>query len=190
MIGVPEAHELARARITPDLYQHSCRVAELAATLAARWGADADSARVAGLLHDLCREMTAEEALAAARIHSMKVGELERRFPVQLLHGPLAARELADGGVPSAVLSAIAGHTLGRRGMTTLEKCVYVADSCEPGRKHAGAAQVREHAERSLDDGVRAAVTATLRYLLERGWPLAGAIVDLYNESHGDEQRL
>jgi len=184
VIGVREADALARDRLSPGLYEHSCRVADLAAALAARWGADVDAARSAGLLHDLCRELTAEEALAAARIHSLEVDEHERRFPVQLLHARLAARELADLGVAADVVTAVAAHTVGRSGMTALEKCLYVADACEPGRRHAGAAEVRQRAELSLDDGVRAAVSGTLCHLLERGWPLAAATVDLYNECH------
>ena len=187
MIAVAEAEALAAARLSQELFEHSCRVAEMAAALAARWGADGDSARVAGLLHDLCRELSAEEALAAARIQSLNIGDLELRFPVQLLHGPLAAGELVEFGVSAEVLHAIAIHTVGRGGMTTLEKCLYVADASEPGRGHREAAEVRRHAEKSLDDAVCAAVTATLGFLIARGWPLAAATVDLYNECHADE---
>ena len=58
-------HDLER-RLRPNRRDHSRSVADYAAFLAARNGIDPLRARVAGLAHDLCREMTLAEQRSLA----------------------------------------------------------------------------------------------------------------------------
>ena len=53
--------------------------------------------------------------------------------------------------------------------MTTLEKCLYLADFCEPGREFDGLREVRELALTSLDEAVAAAARVSLLDLIGRG---------------------
>ena len=66
--------------------------------LARRFGAPEEKAELAGLLHDLCRELPDDETLAAAARHGIPVGPTEARRPRKILHGPVAAAELAERG--------------------------------------------------------------------------------------------
>ena len=141
--------------------------------------------RTAGLLHDLCRDLSGKELIAAAERLGVTVGPCERQQPVALLHGPVAAAELAAAGWPPSITRAIALHTVGGAGMSVLEKCLYLADFCEPGRDFDGVDEVRALAERSLDDAVAAAVRHTLTDLVEKRRGVARGTVDLYNELHG-----
>src|SRR5205807_399803 len=55
------------AAVSPRRFWHCKQVADLAASLAERWGLDADGARRAGLLHDYSRDQRKEWlAMAAA----------------------------------------------------------------------------------------------------------------------------
>lgn len=189
MIGPAEA-EARLARMSAKRAAHSRRVAELCAGLAARHGADPGAARLAGLLHDACRDWPAEDLLAAAARHGIPVGALERAQPVALLHGPVAAAELAAAGLPSPVARAVALHTVGAAGMTTLEKCLYVADFCEPGRDFPGVDTVRRLAQVSLDDAVAEAARMSLAAVVAKGRGIALGGVELYNEVHGRLRRL
>ncbi|MGO8684442.1 MAG: bis(5'-nucleosyl)-tetraphosphatase (symmetrical) YqeK [Thermoleophilia bacterium] len=163
---------------------HCRRVADLAAEFAPRWQAAADEARLAGLLHDLCRDWNPSELLADAQRLGIKPSPLERAHPRQLLHGPVASGELAGRDLPPTVLAAIASHTAGAAGMGPVARCVYLADFCEPGREFAAAARARELAATSLDEALAFAVRSTLEDLIAHDRGLAQGTVDLYNEIH------
>lgn len=164
---------------------HCRRVAETAAAFAPRWSAPVDEVRLAGLLHDYCRDWSGDEILAAARRHGLRPSALEEARPRQLLHGAVAALELAGHDLSPAVLEAIATHTAGAAGLGPVARCVYLADFCEPGREFAGAAEVRGLAMRSLEGALAMAAQRSLYDLVASGRPLAQGTVDLYNELHG-----
>jgi predicted HD superfamily hydrolase involved in NAD metabolism len=183
--ALEEAQALVAERLSPKLLGHSQRVAETAAELAVRWGADPDEARLAGLLHDYCRALSAEEALAQAEAAGLEIGPLERGRPLQLLHARLAAAQLAGRGFGPACLRAVATHTMGGPGMDTLQKCVYLADAIEPGRRYPGVEELRSLAANSLDDALRSLVRLTIVDLVERRRPVHPSTIALYNELHG-----
>ena len=68
--------------------------------------------------------------------------------------------------------------------MTILEKCLYVADFCEPGRAFPGLDEVRALARASLDAAVAAAVRISLLDLIGRGRGVVPEALALYNETH------
>lgn len=187
IIGPAEAQVRAAGRLGPRRLEHSRRVADLAAHYAAVHGTSPDAARVAGWLHDLCRDMSDEQTLAEAARLGVPVGPLERGRPVGLLHAPLAAAELRAEGLDERIARAIEVHTVGAAGMDVLSKCLYVADFCEPGRDFDGLDDVRCLAEASLDDAVAAAARLTLLEVIEKRRGVHPGALDLYNEHYGTD---
>jgi predicted HD superfamily hydrolase involved in NAD metabolism len=181
-IGPAEAQARAAGRLGRRRLEHSRRVAELAARYAGRYGASRDEALVAGWLHDLCRDLSAEQVLAAAERLGVPVGALERGHPAGLLHAPVAAAELRAAGLDERVARAVELHTVGASGMDTLAKCVYLADFCEPERGFDGLDEVRRRAEDSLDAAVAAAARLTLLDVIARGRGVHPGALELYNE--------
>jgi predicted HD superfamily hydrolase involved in NAD metabolism len=178
------AELLAQARLSPPRLEHSRRVAAQAAAFARRWGASPEAAELAGLLHDLSREASADEILAAASRYGIEVGPIEARRPVGLLHAQVAAAELEEAGLDGEVTAAIARHTVGGAGMTVLEKCVYLADYCEPGRDVQGLEEIRRLGQSSLDEAVAVAARQTLLDLIVRRRPVVPEALELYNECY------
>jgi predicted HD superfamily hydrolase involved in NAD metabolism len=179
------AEGMVRERLTPRRLEHSLRVAALAEELARRFGAAPEAAAVAGLLHDYCRELPAEPLLAAAGRHGIRVDTVAARRPAGLLHAPVAAAELrAAGLVDAEVAGAIARHTVGGAGMTTLEQILYLADFCEPGRDFPGLDEVRALARDSLAAAVAEAARLSLLDLVERRRGVVPEALALYNEAH------
>jgi predicted HD superfamily hydrolase involved in NAD metabolism len=176
-----QAEALAAARISPGLLEHCRRVGRFAAVLAERWGAPADAALLGGLLHDYCRELSAEQILGRCRELGMPVSALEQLRPVQLLHAKLAAAELSSQDLGPDCLDAIARHTVGGAGMSVLAQCLYVADTAEPGRTYKGAKELRELATDALQGALQASVVRTLRHLVEHGRPIHPDTIALYN---------
>jgi len=179
-----EAEALIDLRLSPRRRDHAHRVAAEAVALARRFGAPEDKAELAGLLHDLCRELPDDQTLEAAARHGIPVGPVEARRPRKILHGPVAAAELAERGVDPEVVRAVALHTVGNAGMTVLEKCLYLADYCEPSRSFPGVDEVRALAETSLDAALGAAARLSLLDIIGRGRGVVPAALALYNETH------
>ncbi len=156
-----------RARLSPERYAHSRRVAELARRIAEANGLDPERAYLAGLLHDLAKELPEKELLRLAPPEN----EVERAHPL-VLHGR-AGRVLARrlGVEDEEVLEAIEGHVVGVDPGFGLGMAVYVADLAEPGRGLNA-----DLAERALSGDLagayREAVLRKVAYLEGRGIPV------------------
>lgn len=188
MIALSDARRLLGARgLSAELVAHSEGVAATARKLCLRWNGDADRAELAGLLHDVCRELDRQEVLRRARMHGLRVGALEETYPVQLLHGPLAAAELAAHDVPQEALDAIGRHTVGGPGMTLVERCVFVADAIEPQRTYAGVGDARRLATVSLARALRLVVARDVARLRAKGREVHPEMAALWEELGGDE---
>lgn len=162
-------------RLSPYRYQHSLGVAATARRLAERYGADADRAELAGLLHDVAREWKGPALLEAARELGLSVGYLEEMAPMPCLHGPVgsAIAKSEFGLDDQELLAAIAHHTMGREAMGTLERVVFLADAIEPNRPDAD--YIRELRALAEDDLNRACLRAydhTFLYLIRNGQPI------------------
>lgn len=179
-----EAEALIAARLSPRRRDHAHRVAAEAVVLARRFGAPEHKAELAGLLHDLCRELPDDQTLALAARYGIPVGPVEARRPRKILHGPVAAAELAERGLDPEVARAIALHTVGDAGMTVLEQCVYLADYCEPSRRFPGVDDVRALARTSLAAAVGAAARLSLLDIIGKGRGVVPGALALYNETH------
>ncbi len=176
---------LVERGLSPGLEAHCRGTALQAEQLARRWGAAPDDAAVAGLLHDLCRELTRQEVLDLARKHGLEIDSIEEEYAVQLLHARVAAAEVADAGFSSAVAEAIDRHTLGGPGQSTLDACLFVADATEPGRTWKGVDDVRRQALASLDEAVLALVQRDVERLRARGREPHPLMLALLEEKRG-----
>lgn len=160
-------------QIRGERLAHVYRVLETARDLASRYGADLAQAEAAALLHDYCKAMKPAELLDLGRRFQVVVDPAEEAQP-HLLHGPVAAALLKEQGLVQdpEVLEAIRWHTTGRAGMSLLEQVIWLADYIEPGRSFEGVEPIRQMAQQSLEKALLMALDHTIRYVLDRGWPL------------------
>jgi predicted HD superfamily hydrolase involved in NAD metabolism len=117
-------------------YRHCLRVAEEAAKMARRYGQDEQRASLAGLLHDVARDLSFDTLLNLAGRFGLTVGPEERANPI-ILHAPVGAELLrSEWGIEDeAVLKAVTLHTVAAPGMDEFCQMVYLADIIEPGRR-------------------------------------------------------
>ena len=175
--------ELSR-RLQKKRYEHSLGVADTAAMLAERFGADVEKARVAGLLHDCAREYKTEDLASEAARRSIDCGEVERTMPL-LLHAYVGARRAQEvyGVTDPEILQAIWRHTVGGEHMTTLDKIVYFADMIEPQRDYPEVDALRELSRTaSLDAMVLAGLSQSILFVLQTGRLIHPATVAARNE--------
>lgn len=121
--------------LTPSRVEHSLSTGEFCRNLARRFGADPWQGLIAGLGHDIARELPTS-AIIAMTDGDPSVTDLERDRSV-LLHGRAGAVLLRRrfGVHDEAVLEAVSHHTLGKPGLGVIGKALFVADYLEPFRK-------------------------------------------------------
>jgi predicted HD superfamily hydrolase involved in NAD metabolism len=149
----------------PHRYAHILGVARTAERLARAHGVDPNSARTAGLLHDLARLYPSERLLRECGERGLPIDAFERSNPI-VLHARLGA-ELARtefGVEDEAILSAIGKHTVAAANMSALDEILYLADGLEPGRDFAGRADLLSLALDDLAAAMAAVLAESLAY--------------------------
>lgn len=171
--------EAVSARLLPSRWAHSLGVASTARGLAPRMGIDPGKAWVAGVVHDIARDLPAAELLSLAGRFGILVDTVEREAP-ELLHGPvgaeLARREL--GVHDPDILDAVARHTVGGAGLRPLSLLLYLADFIEPNRDFPGVGEVRQVAGRDPELAALWTMEKTLTYLFREGLPAHPATLE------------
>ena len=165
---VAEVEARLAERLGPEALEHSVAVARAAARLAETYGADAEQAYLAGLLHDWAREMTGAELLSSAGEYRLEVSAVDNAVPY-LLHARVGARQVAEAfpGIAEEVVEAVAAHTFGDDEMRDLTRIVYIADMIEPGRDFEGVPELRDAVGAvDLDELFASAYAETLLHLV------------------------
>ena len=172
-----------RQRLPEGRYRHSLGVARTAERLARRYGASRAHARMAGVLHDLARHWNADELLAYARQHGLRIDPSEAAMPV-LLHARIGADIARQefGVTDPDLLAAIETHTIAAPGMSTLQKILFLADAVEPSRRFADRDRIEAAALHSLDEGMLASIRSSLDYFRERGIRAAPQTMEVYTK--------
>lgn len=175
--------ELIRSRLSTERFAHSLNVANSARELAERYGADADKAYTAGLLHDVMKNAAPEEQLgliSSAEIELMPAEKANKK----LWHAIAGAAyiKFVMGINDRELLRAVRYHTTGRAEMSTLEKCVYLADFISAERKYNGVDEMRRLCMISMEDAIIYALRFEIPDLVERGQVIHPDSIDLYNE--------
>ncbi len=158
--------ERVRLMVKARRYDHVLRVADLACAIAVANRLDAERAYLAGILHDIARDLPDSELL---RLAPPEV-PIDAAHPLAL-HGR-AARTLLErwGFRDEVVLRAVEDHTTGPRSDCSVSACVYVADVSEPGR--GVNEDIRELAMVDLDGALAQAISSKVHYLQSRGIPV------------------
>jgi nicotinate-nucleotide adenylyltransferase len=150
-VDLDELTAYLREHLSQKRFTHTLNVASEAIRLAQKYGEDEHLAYLAGLLHDICKEIPKEEQWAMIEREPFAQNEAFRRSP-PVWHGFAAAvfarREFSVQNV--AILNAVRYHTTGRGRMTRLEEIIYMADLVCAERDYPGVAALRAKTYRSL----------------------------------------
>lgn len=169
-------------RLTPRRYAHSIAVQKQAVYLAKQYGADWYKAGVAGLVHDVCKDMDQDAQLNYLRSCGILLDVLTQDHP-PVWHA-IAGAEYAHrvmGIDDDEICGAIRYHTTGRRAMTLLEKVIYIADLTSEDRNYPDVGRVRKLATQSLDDAVWYCQRYIMGKLVLAGEPIMQEAWEAYN---------
>ncbi len=173
----------AQENLSAERYEHSVRVSETAAFMCDLYGLDSDSGRLAGIAHDICKEIPRDEMEALACEDELPFDEFEKKKP-SLLHGRAAAVKIKrDFGIEdSDVIEAVANHTCGKPGLCDLGKILFVADKIEPGRPQSTNEYRANLFKKTLDGLTLAVVEENIEYLAKKGKKSAPSAIEWAEE--------
>ncbi len=174
----------AKGRLTEKRFYHSQCVAECAAQLAARYGADVEKARLAGILHDIMKDTDVEEQLKIMEQFGIMLTEAQRHS-TKLWHALSGAAYIEHvlGVGDREIVDAVACHTGGKSGMGLLDKVLFVADYISADRDYPGVERMRELAGSSLEEAIVEGVAFTVQEKTGERFTLDPQSICAYNEA-------
>ncbi len=176
--------EILRKRLSEKRYVHSLNVADSAKELALIYGCDPEKAYTVGLVHDCCKDEPA--GLQLSYILENKVELSEYELDVPKLYHAISGSVFAEnefGIEDEDMLNAIRYHTTGRKGMSLLEKVVFIADFISAERDYDGVDIMREKAKISLDEAIVEGLGFTIKDLITRNMIVHPDTVLAFNDA-------
>ena len=182
-MSIAEYKKLIKSMMSENRYNHCVNVSKEAVKLAKRYGGDEEKAAVAGILHDITKEMPKEEQLQIMLDSGIILDDIQKNAP-KLWHGISGSVYIKKhfGIEDEDILNAICYHTTGRAGMSLLEKIIFVSDFTSEERTYKGVATMRKKSRKSLEDAMLYGFKFTFSDLSSRELAIHPDELACYNE--------
>lgn len=175
-----EIAQHVKASMSEKRFLHTLGCVGMAEKLARRHGADVELSRRAAYLHDITKEMPYSEQLKLVDRFGIILSRTQKS--PKIIHAFSAAVvSKEEFGESDEVCGAIRWHTTARRGMTLLEKVIWLADLVEEGRTFPGVEKIRSLAFENLSDALVLGFDTTLSRLVELGCEIDVNMVEARN---------
>jgi len=196
-IEIPEITLLVETKIavslSPKRYAHCESTGKMAAMLSERFGVDRPASYLAGISHDMCRELSFEEQEGLVDRYGACIGFLRGRpslealfsdneYKRKMMHGPAAACLLCHefNLREMNVLEAVTLHSIADEKMSDIAKIVYISDKLEPLRNRPEDADEKLKTL-DLESLFVYTISCVVRWFSETSKPLSPFTADLYS---------
>lgn len=179
MYDFEKYERLIKESLSEYRYTHSMNVAARARELARLNGVDEDKAYLAGILHDITKEMPYDEQ---EKYMALSPSALEKSN--KLVYHQISGAEYVRtrlGITDEEILSGIRYHTTGRANMTVFDMVIYLADLTSAERSYNDVEYVRELADKSLKEAMLYALKFTITDLVKRQEIIHPDTLNCYN---------
>lgn len=182
-MSIAEYKKLIKSMMSENRYNHCVNVSKEAVKLAKRYGGDEEKAAIAGILHDITKEIPKEEQLQIMLDSGIILDDIQKNAP-KLWHGISGSAYIKNhlDIDDEDILNAICYHTTGRAGMSLLEKIIFVADFTSEERTYKGVATMRKKSRKSLEDAMLYGFKFTFSDLSSRELAIHPDELACYNE--------
>lgn len=182
-MSIAEYKKIIKSMMSENRYNHCVNVSKEAVKLAKRYGGDEEKAAIAGILHDITKEMPKEEQLQIMLDSGIILDDIQKNAP-KLWHGICGSVYINKhlGIDDKDIINAICYHTTGRAGMSLLEKIIFVADFTSEERTYKGVATMRKKSRKSLEDAMLYGFKFTFSDLSSRELAIHPDELACYNE--------
>lgn len=180
--NVDEKKKYLKEHLSAKRYIHSLNVAAECKKLAVKYGEDKEKAYFAGLLHDVCKELSPEEQqrLIAESGFAVCREELETRSLWHAVAGAYFVKSV--WGVEDIdIINSIRFHTVGRAGMSRLEEIVYLGDLVSADRTYKDVEKMRKLVYSDLDAAMLEGLVFSIKSVVKKGGFIPPCTVEGYN---------
>lgn len=170
---------MIRCRMGEKRYRHSLSVAKLTKEFCAHNGVDPLKGYIAGVMHDVAKEMDHDEAKELMKKYYPEHLDMARPIWHQWLSSYVCQKEfLIDD---PDILKAIEDHTTGSTTMTTLGKCLYCADKLDPLRGYDVSAGIAL-CDQDIDAGFRDQLSSFYAFSKKKNRPIDPIFFEIYKK--------
>lgn len=180
--NVDDKKKYLKEHLSAKRYIHSLNVAAECKKLAVKYGEDKEKAYFAGLLHDVCKELSPEEQqrLIAESGFAVCREELETRSLWHAVAGAYFVKSV--WGVEDIdIINSIRFHTVGRAGMSRLEEIVYLGDLVSADRTYKDVEKMRKLVYSDLDAAMLEGLVFSIKSVVKKGGFIPPCTVEGYN---------
>ena len=182
IVTVSEMKQLIKSRLSEKRYRHSIEVSKEAVRLSEIYGADKNSALIAGLLHDIMKEAEQNEMCEYIASKGVMLNMVEQKAP-KLWHAIAGAlyieHELNIKDID--IINAVRYHTTARSDMGILEKVLYLADFTSLDRDYEGVEELRAAVTKDMVSAMKVALCFTINDLCSNEKPIHEDTLGAYN---------
>ena len=178
-----EYKNLLKKMLTDKRYHHSLCVADEAERLALKYGGDPKKCYLAGLLHDITKNLTAEEHLKIFDSFGIILSDIEKHAE-KLWHaisGSAYIKNLLKIDDPD-IFDAVRYHTTAKADMSLNSKILYLADFTSSDRDYPDLDVIRKLVDESLDRAFIYALAYSIKDLAEQSRAIHPDTVAAYNQ--------
>lgn len=183
LFDVENIIDFLRNRLSEKRFNHSLNVAAECRKLAEYYGEDPEKAYFAGLVHDICKEIPADEMKQMAAESGLGVSSAELQTKA-LWHAVAGAAFVRDSLMieDKDIINAVRFHTIGRAGMTRFEEIVYIGDLISADRSYNGVKKFRKLAYQDMDRVMLEALIFSIVSVTEKKGLIPEYTLEAYNQ--------
>lgn len=170
---------IIKSKMSKKRYRHTVSMAKLAKKFAKKNDLDETKAYVAGMLHDIAKEMEYDKALQIMQDHYPAY--IDKPVPVwhQWLSEYVAKTEyLVDD---KEILRAIRHHTTASLNMSKLDMCIYTADKYDPSRDYDSSKEIAL-CKKDIVAGFKACLQDFYDFSSKKGREIDKSFFEIYNK--------
>lgn len=170
-------------KVSDKRYIHSINVLKEAQKLAENYGEDTQKAMLAGLLHDIAKEMSEELQIKILLDAGCDMDKFKNACS-KIFHGFAGSEYIKNkfGITDEDILNAVRYHTVGRKNMSMLEKIIFVSDYISAERDFPDTSEVRALAYKDLDAVVLHKLSTSMQKCINSRQAIYPNTVQTYNQ--------
>lgn len=154
MLRYEEIYEIVKNKLSEKRFYHSECVVERCIEYAEIYGVDVEKMKIAGIAHDVAKEIPKEERISLAEKYGVELDDIEK-INTPLIHAKLgAAIAKKDFGCSDDICEAIKWHTTGKENMSLMEKILFIADATGKDRTYDDAKELYKISKIDLDKAI------------------------------------
>lgn len=170
---------IIKSKMSLKRYEHTKSMAILARDIAFSNGLDETKAYVAGMLHDIAKEMDIDQATKLMKLHYPLYLDYPKPVWHQWLSAFLAKHVYFIND--DEILQAIRHHTTGSLYMSKLDKCIYVADKYDPYRDYDSSKEI-ELCKKDINAGFKQCIIDSFDYFNENNQEINDEFLEIYKK--------